>query len=97
VAPENIELLSHSLRMIKVLNCKVVEKKYADNPHTKLRLSFTFSNVSYELPITDPMFIYLHKWNKDLLSKAPAVFVVVSLGILYQKWHSKLVAGIFYV
>jgi hypothetical protein len=96
VTPENAALLSTSLRMIKVVNFNVVEKKYEDNPNPKLRLSFTFSGVSYEIPITDPAFLSAYKLNKDLISNSSDVFSVISLGVLHQNWHSKLVAGIFY-
>lgn len=96
VTPENAQLLSNSLRMIKVTNFNVVEKIYADNPNPKLRLSFTFSGNTYEIPITDPIFLNAYKSNKNLLSNSSDVFVVMSLGVLHQNWHSKLVAGIFY-
>lgn len=96
VAPENIELLTNSLRMIKVTKCKVVEKKYGDSSHQKLRLAFTFANIAYEIPITDPAFLYDYKWNKNLLTNSPNIFVVVSLGICFQNWYWKLVAAIFY-
>lgn len=96
VTPENAQLLSNSLRMIKVGNSTVVEKLYADNPNPKLRLSFTFNGISYEIPITDPTFLNTYKSNKNLLSNSSDIFVVMSLGVLHQNWHSKLVAAIFY-
>lgn len=96
VTPENAKLLSTSLRMLKVTNFNVVEKTYENNPNPKLRLSFTFNGISYEIPITDPTFLNAYKLNKDLLSNSSDVFVVMSLGVLHQNWHSKLVAGIFY-
>lgn len=96
VTPENAQLLSNSLRMVKVFNSNVVEKIYADNPNLKLRLSFTFNGNSYEIPITDPMFIDAYKTNKNLLPTSSDIFIVISLGVLHQNWHSKLVAGIFY-
>lgn len=64
----------------------------ADNPNPKLRLSFTFNDDTYEIPITDPTFIDAYKSDKSLLSNSSNVFVVMSLGVLYQNWHSKLVA-----
>jgi hypothetical protein len=96
VTPENAQLLSNSLRMIKVTNFNVVEKIYADNPNPKLRLSFAFSGNTYEIPITDPAFLDAYRANKNLLSNSSNVFVVMSLGVLHQNWHSKLVAAIFY-
>ncbi|MBL7785431.1 MAG: hypothetical protein JNM36_05970 [Chitinophagales bacterium] len=96
VTPENTRLLSNSLRMIKVVNFSVVEKVYTDNPNPKLRLSFTFSSNTYEIPITDPTFLDAYRANKNLLSNSSNVFLVISLGVLHQNWHSKLVAGIIY-
>lgn len=94
VTPENAQLLSNSLRMIKVTNFTVVEITYEDNPNPKLRLSFTFNGNSYVIPITDPIFLNAYKSNKNLLSNSSDVFVVMSLGVLHENWHSKLVAGI---
>lgn len=96
VTPENAKLLSTSLRMLEVTNFSVIEKKYEDNPNPKLRLSFTFNGSSYEIPITDPTFLSAYKLNKGLLLNSADVFVVMSLGVLHQNWHSKLVAGMFY-
>lgn len=96
VAPEIAQLLPNSLRMLETENFNVIEKKYENNSNPKLLLSFIYNNTSYEIPITDPLFLEAYKANKDLLSNSSKVFIVISLGILYNNWHSKLVAGILY-
>jgi hypothetical protein len=93
VTPDNALNLNYSLAMIEPVQPQIVEKIYEGSNSPKLRLSFTFNNIRYELPITDPIFLNQYKTNKNILVDKN-LLLSISLGVVHENWHSKLVAGI---
>jgi len=95
VTEEEAAQLTESLTLIKVTDFQVVIKPNAfhpDKPH--VRLHFDFNKTRYDLPVTDPVFMRELHFDKDFLKNTPQLYLCLSLGILHEGLHYKLVAGI---
>lgn len=94
---DTIATTSTSLTLIKVQNAIVnIRREYGKEQY---RLSFSFNSANYDLPITDVVF--LEKCVKsDSISIGEAlpndIYIAVSLGVEYEGWHYKLVAGVIH-
>ncbi len=92
-----IENMEHSLMLLKLNQFDVFKKSYDDrHGRPQRRLEFQFNDHPYDFPITDPVFLYRHKNNPDLLKNINQIYVCVSLGIEWEGWYYKLVAGVVY-
>lgn len=97
VSHESIGDLNHSLVLIHVNHFNVFTKTQSDRPgKPQTRISFDYNGANYDLPITDPIFRDHFALNKNILSGIPQVYLCVSLGIMWEGWYYKLVAGIIY-
>lgn len=96
VSTEAIASLTYSLSFISTDQFEVTEKVYQDNPKTQKRLAFSYNGNHYELSVIDPEFLQQHLYNPDLLKNVKLICLCLSLGILHNDWHYKLVAGIFF-
>jgi len=88
--------IHRSLMLIKVSQAVVHVKFERFKYH--FRLQFVYNQVIYDLPITDVDFIdkYLAS-NKDFNSSKKIekdIYLTISLGIVFEGWYYKLVAGI---
>lgn len=95
VSAEEVGQLSESLTLIKVADFQFAIKPNPanlDKPH--VRLHFDFNKNRYNLPVTDPVFLRELHFDKDFLKNAPQLYLCLSLGILHEGLHYKLVAGI---
>lgn len=61
---------------------------------SKNRMKFTYYGVVYDFPITDPSFIECLKKNPDKFANINDVYLTLSLGLEFEGWHHKLVAGV---
>jgi hypothetical protein len=91
VSDEVIDSVTNSLTFIKVTDFQVIRKE-----NKQLRMKFGFNNVSYDLPITDTDFERKYDENKTILKDINRLYLTISLGLLHNGWHSKLIAGIVY-
>ncbi len=96
LTPEGAALINHSLILISVNKFEVLEVKHEDCEHPKIRLKFKYKTFDKDLPITDPIFLEKYKNDKTILKDINQLFLVISLGILFEGWHSKLVACVMY-
>jgi len=95
ISEENADSLTYSLCMISAKEFEVYEKTYKDDEYnSQVRLKFQFKSIEYDLPITDPAFLNNHKANKKILIGKNEIYLILSLGIIHNGWHYKLVAGI---
>ncbi len=95
VSVEEAALLSESLTLIRVSEFQIYEKKYQESREKPaVRLNFTFNGCTYDLPITDPVFLQEYRFDKNFLKDAKLLYLCLSLGVLYEGLHYKLVAGI---
>jgi hypothetical protein len=97
IAVDSIAALDHSLVLIRTHKLKA---EFRTNPSRKnkpqLRAGFEYHSTYYDLPVTDPIFqerILNH--SCDLPDEDP-IYLCVSIGIPWEGWHYKLVAGVFY-
>lgn len=97
VAEDAIVNLNHSLMLVNISEFEIFQKVYDDNPdRPQIRLIFTFKNIRYNLPITDPSFLHKYHLNNELLTNIPRIYLTISLGIELKGWCYKLVAGVIY-
>lgn len=84
--------LDYSLMFIHVHNSRA----YIDEERekSKNRMIFTYKGQEYDLPITDPVFIEEFKKNPECFALIPDVYLTLSLGLEFEGWHHKLVAGV---
>jgi hypothetical protein len=88
-------LLDHSLVLINVSKFEVIEKNDIENPEKKkIRLLFTHNETQYDFPVTDPVFLDLYRNNPRILRIVKSLYLCISIGINFNGWHYKLVAGI---
>lgn len=95
LSSEAIANLSYSLMVIKVTKFEVFEKTYDNNPEKpQIRLLFSYNQTLYDFPITDPVFLHRYKSNPNILDEYAKLYISLSLGVNYNDWYYKLVAGI---
>lgn len=61
---------------------------------SKNRMCFSYYGVEYDFPITDPSFIECLKKNPEKYANMNDVYLTLSLGLEFEGWHHKLVAGV---
>ena len=61
---------------------------------SKNRMKFTYYDVEYDFPITDPAFLDEFKREPERYADIPNVYLAISLGLEFEGWHHKLVAGV---
>lgn len=61
---------------------------------SKNRMKFTYYGVEYDFPITDPAFLDEFKIEPERYANIPNVYLAISLGLEFEGWHHKLVAGV---
>lgn len=97
ISVESISDLDHSLVMIRVDRLDV-EMRTSENRRNKpqLRAYFDYQGMHYDLPVTDPIFRErIIQYPHEMMGK-DEIYLCVSIGIPYEGWHYKLVAGVFY-
>lgn len=61
---------------------------------SKNRMKFSYYGVEYDFPITDPAFLDEFKRYPERFAGIPDVYLALSLGLEFEGWHHKLVAGV---
>lgn len=61
---------------------------------SKNRMKFTYYGIEYDFPITDPAFLDEFKRAPERYDDIPNVYLALSLGLEFEGWHHKLVAGV---
>ncbi len=88
-----VNSLDHSLIFIKVNEYNVFIKPV----NNQLRMNFTYNSVEYDLPITDIKFDALYRSNEGIIKNVQNIYLTISLAVVHNNWHSKLIAGIIYI
>ena len=84
--------IDYSLMLIHVENaCAYIDE---NREKSKNRMSFTYYGADYDFPITDPIFLEEFKKAPELFAGIPDVYLTISLGLEFDGWHHKLVAGV---
>jgi len=85
--------LDHSLVFIKVNSYNVFIK----SENNQLRMNLTHNSVEYDLPITDIKFEAMFRNNERMLEGIQNLYLTISLAVVHNNWHSKLIAGVIYI
>lgn len=95
VSVNEIININNSLVLIKVYKPSIYLRSFFEK--NQLRIRFEYNGNEYDLPITDLDFV--DKYNKDnnILSNAKNIYLTISLGVLFEGYHYKLVAGVITV
>lgn len=90
VSREKISSVSRSLMCIKPEAVSFNEKT-AEDGKSQIRATFRFQGHLYDLPVTDVAFCRRFKTRKIV---GENVYLTISLGLEFEGWHYKLVAGV---
>ena len=92
VSAEMLAGINYSLMLIhpEKANAYIDENR----EKSKNRMKFTYYGSEYDFPITDPSFIELLKLTPDKYANINNIYLTLSLGLEFEGWHHKLVAGV---
>lgn len=82
----------HSLMFIPVSNAEIVADVREDK--TRYRMLLKYHGVVYDLSVTDPYYIEALNTRQVKVGKQPELYVTLSLGLVYEERHHKLIAGV---
>ena len=88
-----IDRLNYSLMLIRpeIASAFIDEER----EKSKYRMKFTYYGSNYDFPITDPYFLDAFKKNPERYTDLKGVYLTLSLGLEFEGFHFKLVAGVF--
>ncbi len=92
VSIENVSAVGYSLMLIHPQDVKAYYDETREK--SKNRIKFTYKGVEYDLPVTDPAFLDRFRANTARYSTIPDAYLTLSLGLEFEGWHHKLVAGV---
>ena len=92
VSADKASELDYSLMFVHVQNAGAYIDENREK--SKNRMSFTYYGTDYDFPITDPIFLDEFKKEPDRYAIIPDVYLTLSLGLEFEGWHHKLVAGV---
>lgn len=84
--------LDYSLMFIHVQNARAYIDENREK--SKSRMCFAYYGTEYDLPITDPAFLEKFRKAPEHFAIIPDVYLTLSLGLEFEGWHHKLVAGV---
>lgn len=91
LTPDSFQNGDYSLMLIRAEGCRI----YLDNRYKpKSRIEFDYCGNKYDFPITDPGFLYKLHNNDGLYRTYDVLYIVASLAVEHEGWHSKLAATI---
>lgn len=93
VHEDDVNFLDHSLVFIKVHRYNVFIKP----ENNQLRMNFDHNSVEYDLPVTDIKFETIYRNNNRILDRIQHLYLTISLAVVHNNWHSKLIAGVIYI
>lgn len=82
----------HSLMFIHADAANIVTDIREDK--TRYRMLLTFNNVTYDLSVTDPDYIEALNTGRASVGIQSDIYVTLSLGLVYEERHHKLVAAV---
>jgi hypothetical protein len=95
ILANDIHAVSHSLVFLKVHSIKIYYPIVYKTMSPRAKISF--NNRTYDLPVTDVEMIWKLYENPNLLEAFDDLYCTFSLGVLFEKYHYKIAAGIIYV
>jgi len=83
---------NHSLMFVRADKADIVADVREDK--TRYRMLMGYHGVTYDLSVTDPYYIELLNEKQVNIGKQPDVYVTLSLGLVYEERHHKLIAAV---
>lgn len=95
VAEEVFSEGGYSLMFIRPTDI-YIETQHDNYGREKYRIQFTYKNRRYDFPLTDPKYISMLKngCRRSGDRSNEDIYLTLSLGVNYNEWHYKLVAGV---
>lgn len=92
LTPEAFNSGDYSLMLIRTEESEIyLDTRYSPKP----RIKFAYKGINYDFPIIDPDYLNRLKTDSSLYKTGyDALYIVVSLGVEHEGWHSKLAATI---
>ncbi len=88
ITPAVFQAESYSLMLIRTEGAEV----YLEERFQRQRVKFSFCGNQYDFPITDPKFLSRLREDSSLFKTYDTLYIVVSLSLEHDGWHSKLAA-----
>lgn len=82
----------HSLMFVRADTAEIVSEVKEDK--TRYRMLLGYNGVTYDLSVTDPYYIEALNNGRVSIGKQSDVYVTLSLGLVYEERHHKLVAAV---
>ena len=92
ISPETFARGNYSLMMIHPENIQLFED--STKKRAKYRMEFLYRGNKYDFSITDPSFYQLIAQQPELINKLKDIYLTLSIGLVYEERHHKLIAGI---
>ena len=94
VSEEVFSTGGYSLMFVKPTDL-FIESQQNDYGHEKYRIQFTYMGNRYDFPLTDPEYIaLLQRGQRECGNRKDELYLTLSLGVNFNDWHYKLVAGV---
>lgn len=92
LTPDAFQNGDYSLMLIRTEGSEIyLDTKYTPKP----RIKFNYNGNEYDFPITDPEYLNRLRLDDSLYKSGYGVlYIVASLGVIHDGWHSKLAATI---
>jgi hypothetical protein len=92
---DKIETFDYSLKLVKVDDPQFY---YCNSEHVQnqLRVKFHYFENEYDFVITDVNFCKAFEQNNEMLLFCNHFYFTISIGLNFEDWHYKLVAGIIH-
>lgn len=92
ISPEVYAMGNYSLMMIHPENVSFQEDPTKNR--ARYRMLFSYHGVNYDLSITDPVFYERVTLQPDIITTLSDIYLTLSIGLVYEGRHHKLIAGI---
>lgn len=94
VHPDCYREIGYSLMLIKAKDVDFFMENRWGSERKRLRVSFSYNGIVYDLPVTDPDFCETANSGVEKLNGYKSYYLTISLGVEFEGWHSKLVANV---
>lgn len=92
ISPETYAQGNYSLMMIHPDSFQFHEDPTKDR--AKYRITFKYNEALYDFSVTDPSFYEMISSSPKVIDKLKDIYLTLSIGLVYEGRHHKLVAGV---
>ena len=95
IPPEAYQRGSYSILLIRAEEAEVYAGSEGSLDHPRYHVRFLYHDHTYDLPITDPVYLHELRFEKRTLGRKKLLFITCSLGLEHKGWHHKQASTIF--